>query len=146
MPLTRGLSRSQRMMEAVRRHFRTYGASPSHTELAVATGIARNAVGTVLRQLAAADMIGISLGKGRSITLPDRLAMFSNAEIELAVVARGGAITWPASAVAPLLDAYRVEPGTDCSLFAMDLLAQIDAAEQKGIEDGERHERNDPQA
>lgn len=118
------------MLEAIRRHFRDYGAAPTHRLLSFATGIGKNEVGRVLRQLAAQELIMLQIGVRCGITLHDRTEMLSDAELELATRARGWTVTKPADAIAPLADVYHVDPGTKCRLFEADLLAQIDAAEE----------------
>lgn len=142
--LTRGASLQQRMVEAIRRHFRDYGEAPSHSELHLAVGIRRNDVGRALRQAAAGRLITFRPGVARGIGLPDRAAMLSDSELELAARARGATIRWPAAAVAPLASAYGIAAGTDCGLPLGELLAQIDAAVEgeadgaSGAEAGQR--------
>jgi hypothetical protein len=139
MILTRGFSMRQRMIEAIRRHFRDYGGSPSHTELHLAVGIRRNEVGRVLRQLAGDALIGLQLGVARGISLPDRTEMLSDCELELAIRARGGSVKWPVAAVRALPAAYHVDAGTNSRLPPDDPLAQLFEA-VKGIEYGKPQE------
>jgi hypothetical protein len=125
MLLTRGLSTRQRVMEAIRRHFRDYGGSPSHTELHVSVGIRRNHVGAVLRQLAGEGAIALRLGEARGIMLPRRGAMLSDTELELEVLARGGRVAWPHIKAMPMADVYHVDAGTNMGRDDADPLADI---------------------
>lgn len=82
-------SRSQRVIEAIRRHFRDTGGSPCHREIAARVGMPRQHVGAVLTKLQRAGALTYSAGRSRSITLVDRAGMLSDAELELACHARG---------------------------------------------------------
>ncbi|EJL23963.1 LexA family transcriptional regulator [Novosphingobium sp. AP12] len=92
----RGASLEQRVYRAVQEHFREFGASPSYCDIARAVGIAARHVGRPLQGLTKRGLLTATPGEPRSIQLADRLANVSDIEIERAVIARGGAIRWPA--------------------------------------------------
>jgi SOS-response transcriptional repressor LexA len=119
-------------MEAIRRHFRDYGASPSYRDLNAATGIATTDIGRLLRKLAKLGLIILHMGRARGIELPDPTDMLSDSQLELINLARGWTVVKPQSAAQPLVAAYPVESGTDFQLPVEDLIAQIDARATAG--------------
>lgn len=92
--INRGTSLEQRVYRAVQEHFREFGASPSYCDIARAVGIAARHVGRPLQGLTRKGLLTVEPGQARSIRLADRLANLSDVEIELAVLARGGAVEW----------------------------------------------------
>jgi SOS-response transcriptional repressor LexA len=82
-------SRRQSVLEAIRRHFQARGASPSHREIAEATGIGRRHVGAWLDYLQAEGALYYKRHSARSIVLIDRAANLSDTEILLAYFSRG---------------------------------------------------------
>lgn len=99
-------NRHQRVLEAVRRHFRDTGASPSYREIEARCGVKKKAVRGSLDYWQRRGTLTFTPGKHHSIELVDRAAMLSDAEIELAVIGRGGHVTW--SALPALADAFPV--------------------------------------
>jgi len=98
--MTIGASLEQRVFRAVQEHFRVFGASPSYCDIARAVGIAPRHVGRPLRGLVRRGLLSAEAGKARSIKLIDRVANLSDLEIEQAVKARGGFVSWDAQDVA----------------------------------------------
>lgn len=101
-------SRRQSVLEAIRRHFRARGASPSHREIAEATGIGRRHVGAWLDYLQAEGLLTYRSRAARSIVLIDRMANFSDTELRLACAGRGMIVT--DTPLPALVDAYAVDP------------------------------------
>lgn len=118
-------SRRQLVLEFIRRHFRAVGASPSHSEIAAATGLARQHVGGWLDELQAAGLITYQRGRPRSIALVDRMANYSDTELRLACVGRGWTISLPPTAT-PFADCYAVDPVVpDYGLPLLDALKHV---------------------
>jgi SOS-response transcriptional repressor LexA len=118
-------SRRQLVLEAIRRHFRAMGQSPSHGEIAEATGLQRQHVGRWLEELQISGLISYSRGRPRSIVLVDRLANFSDTEIRLACAGRGMILT--STPVPALADAYAVDPVVpEFGLQLLDALQHIE--------------------
>lgn len=86
----------QRVLKAIRAHFRRTGGSPSYGELSAAVGILAQHVGKPLRSLQDKGFLRFTRGAPRSIVLADRMANFADSEIELAAAARGAAVAWAA--------------------------------------------------
>lgn len=117
-------SRRQLVLEYIRRHFREVGQSPSHKEIAEATGLERQHVGKHLVTLRETGLIDFQRGRARSITLVDRGAMLSDCELELICVGRGWTVLKP---VVPISDAFPVDPVVpDFGLHAIAALDHID--------------------
>lgn len=120
-------SRRQLVLEFIRRHFRAAGASPSHAEIAGATGLRPQHVGRWLVELRDAGLITFTRRQPRSIALVDRLAMHSDLELELACHARGWTIVRPVPSVAPLAEVYPLDPDvTDLGLTLLDAIKHIE--------------------
>lgn len=91
---TKSVSLEQRVLHAVHHHFRLYGCSPSYIDIALAVGIDARHVGRPLDGLTRRGLLTRTPGEARSIVLTERMANFSDAEIERAILARGGRIAW----------------------------------------------------
>ncbi|WP_230770662.1 LexA family protein [Sphingomonas sp. Leaf4] len=117
-------SRRQLVLESIRRHFRAVGASPSHGEIAQATGMKRQHVGRWLDELQDAGLICYSPGRARSIVLVDRAANLSDCELQLACAGRGWAVSKPAPVVQPIASAFSVD--TTVAAFTTDLIAELE--------------------
>lgn len=116
-------SRHQRVLEAVRRHFRDVGASPTYREIEARSGVRAKYIGGSLALWQRRGALTFTAGKARSIKLVDRAAMLSDAELELAVIGRGGHVGW--SPLPALADAFPVPAaGADCD-FARELLDRL---------------------
>ncbi len=117
-------SRLQIVLEAIRRHFRTVGQSPSYREIAASTGVQSQHVGQYLAKLRDAGLINFERGRARSITLVDRGAMLSDCELELICAGRGWTVSKPAI---PIGEAYPVDPIVpDYGLHAIAALNHIE--------------------
>ena len=112
--LTRGASARQRLIEAIRRHFRDYGGSPSYAELEAETGILKRHLARLLREIEADGLIILLIGIPRGIRLPRRAEMLSDSELQLEARARG----------------FAMDRGTDLELPLSQLIGQIDDADK----------------
>lgn len=113
------------MLEAIRRHFRDLGASPSHEEIARATGLQRQHVGYWLDKLQAAGFLTYRRGVARSIVLTDRMANLSDTELRLACVGRGWSVVEPR--VPGLSESFPVDPTVpDFGLTLIEALKHIE--------------------
>lgn len=117
-------SRRQLVLEAIRRHFRAVGGSPSHREISDQTGVGRRHIGLWLDELQAEGMLTYERAHARSIVLTDRCANLSDTELHLACAARGWTVTEPPVTAAPLLDAYPIDPRVPD--YGLPLLERLD--------------------
>lgn len=118
-------SRRQTVLEFIRRHFRSVGSSPSHAEIAGATGLRRAHVGRWLEELRAAGLITYTPYQARSIVLVDRMANFSDSELRLAAAGRGWTIIdTPVPALTKIFTVDPVVPE-----FGLHLLDQLEHIE-----------------
>jgi len=120
MPTASMSSRRQKIIEAIRQHFRALGQSPSHREIAAATGVQRQHVGAWLDILERDGLLTYERGVPRSIRLIDRSACLSDTEIEMACALRGWTIVKPPIALAA---AYPVS--TDVPDYGLPLLEKM---------------------
>lgn len=120
-----GRSTRQRVLGAIRSLFRQDGLCPSHSQIAIAAGIATKRVQRYVEQLAAEGVLTYRPRVPRSIRLADRGAMLSDDELRLAIVGRNWTIV---ESSAPVIGAAFPVPGevADWGLKLLDELKHID--------------------
>ncbi len=120
-------SRRQAALEAIRRHYREVGASPSHEEIGQRIGLEKQRIGKIVRDLAKTGVLSFTPGVARSIVLADEGANLSDAAIDLICLARGATVNWPKSLTVALVAAYPIEPdpAESVSDFGLPLLEAL---------------------
>lgn len=116
-------NRHQRVLEAIRRHFRDVGASPTYREIEARSGVRAKYIGGSLGFWQRRGALTFTAGKSRSIQLVDRSAMLSDSEIELAVIGRGGRVVW--SYLPVFADAFPVPVVDDDQDYGQALLDRL---------------------
>jgi SOS-response transcriptional repressor LexA len=89
LPSAARASTKQRVLEAIRQHFRDTGMSPSFREIGFRVGIAAQRVGPHIQALQIEGYLAYLKGTSRSIVLVDRAANLSDTELRLGCVGRG---------------------------------------------------------
>lgn len=82
--------RKELALEAIRRHWYAYGASPSFSELGAVIDVrSAGRISAIVRELAAAGKIEHRRGEARGLRLPRPLANHATSELLLELQARG---------------------------------------------------------
>ena len=92
LPTPARASTKQRVLEAIRQHYRETGMSPSFREIGARVGIAAQRVGPHIEILEEEGYLSYRKGAARSIQLIDRAANLSDTEIRLGCAGRGWTI------------------------------------------------------
>lgn len=110
-PFVMTASTRQRVLDAIRWHYRVTGCAPSHSEIGKLARISPKRVHGYVDSLADAGYVTFRERVGRSILLIDRAAMLSDMELRLTCIGRGWTIT--ESELAALADVFTIHNGRE---------------------------------